>query len=149
MDGEATRKEVTTMSTLARFRGTAMNPFEFGLSWLPMLGPVIRLEESLEDDRYVLRAEMPGVDPARDVQLTLADGELRLQVERKEQHTEKGRSEFHYGTFYRTVPLPAGVRADTLSATYTDGILEITAVVGETESGAKPIPVTVGKGRTK
>lgn len=136
------------MSTLTRFRGTALNPFEFGLSWLPPLGPVIRLEESQEDDRYVLRAEVPGVDPAEDVRLTLAEGELRLQVERKEEHTEKGRSEFHYGTFYRAVPLPPGVKTDTLTATYTDGILEITALVGETESGVKPIPITVSKGKT-
>ncbi|MCA2218997.1 Hsp20/alpha crystallin family protein [Jidongwangia harbinensis] len=137
------------MSTLTRFRGTMLNPFDFGLSWLPMVGPVIRLEEAVEEDRYVLRAEIPGVDPAKDVHLTLAEGELRLQVERKEEHAEKGRSEFHYGTFYRTMPLPAGVRADTLSATYTDGILEITALVGETESGAKPITITVGKGKAK
>jgi HSP20 family protein len=143
------RKEANAMSTLTRFRGTTLNPFDFGLSWLPMLGPVIRLEDSLEDDRYVLRAEMPGVDPAKDVRLTLTQGELRLQVERKEQQAEKGRSEFHYGTFYRTIPLPAGVQADTLTATYTDGILEITALVGETEAGVKPIPITVGKGKTK
>lgn len=137
------------MSTLTRFRGTTMNPFEFGFSLLPMLGPGIRIEERLEDDRYVLRAELPGLDPAKDVQLSIVRGELRLQVERKESHIEKGRSEFHYGTLYRAVMLPQGVRADTLGASYVDGILEVTALVGEQDPETKAIPITVGKSAKK
>ena len=133
------------MSTLMRFRGTAMNPLEVGLSWLPMLGPGIRIEEKIEDDRYVMRAELPGIDPAKDVQLSFTHGELRLQVERKETQIEKGRSEFHYGTMFRAVMLPAAVKADTLTATYADGILELTALIGEPDPEAKAIPITVGK----
>ena len=133
------------MSTLTRFRGTPMNPFEFGFSWLPMFGLGIRIEEKIEDDRYVMRAELPGVDPAKDVQLSVVHGELRLQVERKETQTEKGRSEFHYGTMFRAVTLPAAVKADTLAAIYTDGILEVSALIGEPDPEAKAIPITVGK----
>ncbi|GAA0808114.1 Hsp20/alpha crystallin family protein [Spirilliplanes yamanashiensis] len=127
------------MTTLVR------TPFDLmGLSWLPTLGAGIRIEERLDGDRYVVRAELPGVDPAKDVQLTVEHGELHLRVERKETHAEKGRSEFHYGSFYRTVPLPAGVKADTLTALYTDGILEISALVGEPAPTAKAIPITIG-----
>ena len=133
------------MSTLMRFRGPGLNPWDVGLSWLPLLGPGIRIEERLEDDRYIMRAELPGIDPAKDVQLSVDQGDLRMAVARKETHADKGRSEFHYGTFYRTVTLPAGVRTDTLTATYTDGILEITALVGEPAPSAKTIPITVGK----
>ena len=133
------------MSTLARFRGSATSPFDFGLSWLPMFGPEIRIEERIEDDRYVLRAEIPGIDPAKDVQLSFAHGELRLQVQREEKHAEKGRSEFHYGSLFRAVTLPAGARPDTLSATYADGMLEVSALIGEQDPAAKSIPITIGK----
>ena len=135
------------MSTLTRFRGTAMNPFDFGFSWLPMFGPGIRIEEKIEDDRYVMRAELPGIDPVKDVQLSVVHGELRLQVERKETKVEKGHSEFHYGTLFRAVMLPAGVKADTLTATYADGILEVTALIGEPDPEAKTIPITVDKAK--
>ena len=133
------------MSTLMRFRGPGLNPWDVGLSWLPLLSPGIRIEERLEEDRYIMRAELPGIDAAKDVELSLDHGELRLQVTRKETNVDKGRTEFHYGTFYRTVTLPPGVRTDTLTATYTDGILEITALVGEPAPSAKTIPVTVGR----
>jgi HSP20 family protein len=133
------------MSTSTRLRGTGMNPFEFGFSLLPMLGQGIRIEERMADDRYVLRAELPGIDPAKDVQLSIVRGELRLQVERKETHTEPGRSEFHYGTMLRCVALPPGVKPDTVTATYADGILEVVALVGEKDPEAKTIPITMGK----
>lgn len=113
-----------------------------GLSWL--LRPEIRIEELLDGDRYVIRAELPGVDPAEDVRIGLAEGELRLQVDRKDEHTEKGHSEFRYGTFHRTIPLPGDTKQDTLTAKYADGILEISALVGEPAAAMKSIPITVG-----
>ncbi|MFI7542507.1 Hsp20/alpha crystallin family protein [Actinoplanes sp. NPDC049599] len=130
------------MSTITRFRA-AGSPFDLSLSWL--LGPDIRIEEKIDGDRYLVRAELPGIDPAKDVQVSLAGGDLRLQVERKEEHIEKGHSEFRYGTFYRTIPLPVGAKADTLSAEYHDGILEISALVGEAGPAAKTIPISVAK----
>jgi HSP20 family protein len=130
------------MSTITRFRA-ATSPFDLSLSWL--LGPDIRIEEKIDGDRYVVRAELPGIDPEQDVQISLAGGDLRLHVERKEEHIEKGHTEFRYGTFYRTIPLPGTAKTDTLSATYQDGILEISALVGEPGPSAKTIPITVGK----
>ena len=43
----------------------------------------------------------------------------------------EGRSEFFYGTFSRTVSLPAGADQAKVKATYSDGILEITMPVSE------------------
>jgi HSP20 family protein len=79
------------------------------------------------------------------VQLSFTHGELRLQVERKETQTEKGRSESHYGTMFRAVMVPAAVKVGTLTATYADGILEVSALIGEPDPEAKAIPITVGK----
>ncbi|MEU6541283.1 Hsp20/alpha crystallin family protein [Streptomyces sp. NPDC047000] len=101
----------------------------------------IRVEEHLEDGTYVLRAELPGIDPAEDVEITVAEGMLTLRAERTEKSTEKHRTEFRYGTFTRSVRLPAGARGDEATAEYKDGVLTVTVPVPEKESGAKTIPV--------
>ncbi|WFE56697.1 Hsp20/alpha crystallin family protein [Micromonospora sp. WMMD712] len=136
------------MSTVTKFRGGGtLAPFDWtSLSWLPMLAPTIRVEDYLDGDRYVVRAELPGVDPAKDVRITLTGENLRLDVVRRESHADKVRTEFHYGSFSRLVPLPAGLKQETLRAAYADGILEITATVGEPEPAAREIPITVEHG---
>jgi HSP20 family protein len=111
------------------------------LSWLPLPPPAIRIEEYRSEDRYVVRAELPGVDVDRDVRLTYLHGALRLHVHRDPR--EAARSEFHYGSCARTIPLPAGARTDEITARYTHGILEITVPIGEPGSTATPIPVDV------
>lgn len=138
------------MSTLTRFRGGA-TPFDWvnSLSLFPFLTPGIRIEDYLEGDSYVVRAELPGVDPAKDVTVTYTDGELRLHVVRTTEHQDKTRSEFHYGSFYRSVPLPAGAKEDTITAGYVDGILTIKVLIGEVETTGKTIPITVGTAKKK
>jgi HSP20 family protein len=63
----------------------------------------------------------------------------------QEGETEKGHFEFRYGRFYRAASMPAGTRADTLTAAYADGVLEISALVGEHASVVKVIPIAVAK----
>jgi HSP20 family protein len=134
-----------------RLRAGGLAPFNWSdLSWLPFLEPSIRIEDYIDDDRYVVRAELPGVDPVKDVDVTYADGVLRPSVVRGEEHREKsGRTEFHYGSFHRTIPLPEGAKADTITAKYANGILEITMLVGEPTVVGKHIPISVGNGATK
>lgn len=136
------------MSTIMRCRGGALTSFDrSNLSWFPLLAPSIRIEDHLDGDQYEIRAELPGIDPARDLRVTYAGGELRLDVVRKETQTDKGRSEFHYGSFFRVIPLPPGIKEETMAARYVDGILEITATVGEPESPVKEIPIKVEYGK--
>lgn len=89
----------------------------------------IRVEEFVDGKTLVVRAEMPGVDPDKDVEITLTDGNLRIRAERqeKEEHKDKNRyrSEFRYGSFSRTIPLPEGVKEEDIKASYTDGVLEV------------------------
>ena len=101
----------------------------------------IRVEEHLKDGAYVLRAELPGIDPAKDVEITVAEGMLTLRAERTEETTEKHRTEFRYGTFTRSVRLPAGAKGEEATAEYKDGVLTVTVPVHEKESGTKTIPV--------
>ncbi|MCW8376133.1 Hsp20/alpha crystallin family protein [Streptomyces justiciae] len=104
----------------------------------------IRIEEHLTDEAYVLRAELPGIDPARDVEVTVEDGLLTLRAERGAELTEKHRTEFRYGTFARCVRLPAGAKGGEATAAYKDGVLTITVPVPRAKSGTTTIPVRHG-----
>ena len=79
-------------------------------------GPApIRVEEFVDDKTLVVRAELPGVDPDKDVEITIDNGYLRIHAERqeKEEHKDKGRfrSEFRYGSFSR---IPAAGRGKAI-----------------------------------
>jgi len=106
----------------------------------------IPVEEYVEDDQLVIRAELPGIDPDKDVSITMADNVLRINARRREQRTsEKGemyRSELRYGSFSRAIPLPVDTDADAVTASYSDGILTVRLPVGKVPTGAKRIPVS-------
>jgi len=102
----------------------------------PMLFPrwreaeeLIRVEEFREDGALVIRADLPGIDPDKDVELTVAAGILHIEAERREEEKreEKGyvRQELRYGSLSRSLPLPEGATAADITATYKAGVLEI------------------------
>ncbi len=108
----------------------------------PMIEPnVMRLEDELDDGTYELRAEIPGVDPAKDVDITVRDGRLTIKAERSEKKESNGRSEFSYGSFVRSVSLPAGADEDAIKASYDKGILTISVPVAEPKPVEKRIEV--------
>ena len=123
--------------------------FEWPESWTELFEQSeMKVEEFQEDDHLVVRAEMPGIDPDKDVEITVTDHMLHLRAERRsESKTEdkKGfRSEFRYGSFSRSVELPAGATEADVKATYTDGILEVRIPINATEAEARKIPVARG-----
>jgi HSP20 family protein len=89
----------------------------------------ISVEEFEEDGQMVVRAEMPGLDPDKDVEVTTSDNSLNIRAERREEsrtEEKKGyRSEFRYGLMTRTIPLPPGAASEDIKADYHDGILEV------------------------
>ncbi|ONH35012.1 hypothetical protein BL254_13800 [Protofrankia sp. BMG5.30] len=99
----------------------------------------MRVEEYAEDGAYVVRAELPGIDPDRDVEVTVSEREVSLHAERREERREKAtgryRTEFRYGSLTRSVALPPGAKKEEVAATYHNGILEVR------------IPVTSGEPR--
>jgi len=107
-------------------------------------GHALRIEDRLEDDRYVVRAEIPGIDPDKDVEITVSDGVLTISAERREEISEKGRSEFHYGSLIRRVALPTGAVEDKVLARYQDGILEVTVPIETVQVEPRTIPVARG-----
>lgn len=112
-------------------------------------GSWLRVEEYRDGDSMVVKAEVPGIDPNKDVDITLTGDELRITVrhEEKTEHKDKRgyRSEFRYGTFSRSVALPGAVKEEDIHASYTDGILEVRIPVSEQqESTSRKIPITRG-----
>ncbi|WP_306948221.1 Hsp20/alpha crystallin family protein [Streptomyces sp. B4I13] len=101
----------------------------------------IHVEQRIGDGTYILRAELPRIDPAEDVEITVAEGVLTLRTERSEEKTERHHTEFRYGAFARAVRLPAGACSEDATAEYKDGVLTITAPVPETKTGTRTIPV--------
>jgi HSP20 family protein len=134
---------------LTRKRNLLALPDFADLSWFPFVEPVIRIEDYLQDDSYLVRAEIPGVDVAKDVDITTKDGYLHLVVVRLGEANEHGRTEFRYGTFHRSIALPLGTKEETISATYSDGMLEISMKVGQPVEAGKHIPITTGNGQPK
>ena len=114
------------------------------MSLLAMLTNPVRIEEYTDGKTYTLRAEVPGVDPEKDVTVTYFDGALRLQIRRADGRKDKTHTEFNYGTYDRTVPMAAGVDENSIKASYSDGILEIHAKLADTQDAHRTIPVTVG-----
>ena len=108
----------------------------------PVFDPrVMKLEDEIKDGRYVVRAEMPGVDPAKDIEITVREGQLTIKAERSEKKDFDGRSEFSYGSFVRTVSLPAGADEDNIEATYDKGILTVSVAVAEPKPTERRVQV--------
>ena len=106
----------------------------------------LRVEQYVEDGTLIIRAEMPGIDIDKDVDISVHDGLLHIKAERseKEEQTDKSfyHSEFRYGAFERTLPLPAEASVDEVKATYQNGILEVRVPMSVPPKDAIKVAVT-------
>jgi HSP20 family protein len=128
------------MPSLVRYRGPSFADL-FWSGWpvdlmasleLPKSGTLaMRTEELIDGDMYVIKAELPGINPEKDAEISVTDHTLTIKAQRREtfEEGEPGkvgyRSEFRYGSYERIVPLPVGAIVDDVKATYEDGILEV------------------------
>ncbi len=106
-----------------------------------LTGQVFRLEEAMRDDRYVVRAELPGLDPENDIEVTVEGRILTIRAERRQQDNAPCRSEFRYGSLARAVRLPARVEAADVSARYDKGVLEVSVPVRVVKPEGTRIPI--------
>ncbi|GAB3155277.1 Hsp20/alpha crystallin family protein [Microbispora hainanensis] len=107
----------------------------------PMTGQQMRLEDYVEDGRYVLRAELPGIDPERDVEISVSNGMLTIHAERRHEERQGHRTEFRYGAFTRSVMLPPNADENDVKATYDKGILEVSVRLADEKEERKRIPI--------
>ena len=88
--------------------------------------PTVDISET--EAEYAIKAELPEVK-REDVKVTVEDGVLTIQGERKQEKEEKGkkyhRVERSYGRFVRTFTLPDTVDEGTVKAEYADGVLHL------------------------
>ncbi len=114
--------------------------------WAQFTGDAIPVEEFVEDDTLVVRAELPGIDADDDIDIELVDDRLTIRARREERTEEEKersyRSEFKYGSFERTMMLPAGAEADDIEASYDDGILEVRVPVNPQTSESTKVPIS-------
>jgi HSP20 family protein len=92
-----------------------------------LLTPSIDVKET--DKGIEIEAELPGVDE-KDIQVTLEDDVLTIKGEKKleKEESRKGyyMSERSYGSFLRTLQVPAGIDAEKVAATFAKGVLKVT-----------------------
>lgn len=109
----------------------------------PADGYSVPVEDYLRDGQYVLRAELPGVDPERDIEVTVTRDILTITAERHEDLVGRRHSEFRYGSFGRSIRLPASADETRVQASYGHGVLEVcvelTASPGEADSRRIPV----------
>ncbi|HXZ76395.1 MAG TPA: Hsp20/alpha crystallin family protein [Streptosporangiaceae bacterium] len=114
--------------------------------WAPLLpfGPasMFRVEDYVKDNVYIVRAELPGMDPDTDIEITVDDGTLTIHAERREETKEAHRSEFRYGSFTRSVTLPHQADTEHITAAYDKGILEVSVPVPEAKAEGRRIAIT-------
>lgn len=117
----------------------------FGLDWTGE--ELIRVDEYRDGDTQVIKADLPGIDPAKDIEITAAEGMLRIKAERRieQDREDKGytRHEIRYGSMTRTLPLPEGVNEGDITASYKDGILEVRVPMPPKPEAKKPTTIQI------
>ncbi len=102
-------------------RGLGLRPWEG--EWAPAI------DVSETPDKVVIKAEVPGIDP-QEINITLAGDVLTIKGEKKSEREETKESyhmvERSYGSFARSLTLPAAVDQDRIDAKYEKGVLTVT-----------------------
>ena len=106
-----------------------------------LTGYVFRLEETIRDDRLMIRAELPGLDPENDIEVTVDGRILTIRAERRQQDTGPYRSEFRYGSLARAIRLPVKVDPADVIARYDKGVLEVSVPVRAVKPEGTQIPI--------
>jgi HSP20 family protein len=129
-------------------------------TWFPALPAGLRQPFLPATDVYAsngnlaVRLELPGVDPASEVTVTIEEGDLVIRGERKRKEEIKEadfyRMEASYGAFERRIPIPEGMQDKDVKAEYKDGVLEILVpgtrkALEQVKPKAKTIPIKAAK----
>ena len=115
----------------------------FAALWMP------QVETFQRGSQFVVRADLPGLNPS-DVTVEVADDSLVIEGERRNEHEEQREgyyaTERSYGSFHRQVPLPEGAIADSATATFKNGVLEVSMEAPPRESArGRKVEITEDK----
>lgn len=105
--------------TLSPFRALGLGTNEF----MP------RMDVAETDKDITLSAELAGMDE-KDVEITVHDDVLTIKGEKKTEHEEKEGERYlterSYGSFSRSIALPAEVDQEKIDASFKKGVLKVT-----------------------
>ena len=104
-------------------------------SWVP------RMETYRKDNDYIVRIDLPGVNP-EDVHVETEGNFLMISGERKGEEKGSEYRETFYGRFERQITLPQGVQADKVTARYQHGVLEVQVPLPAQLAGRK-VPIQI------
>jgi HSP20 family protein len=119
----------------------------FGCPETSLGGWVPRIETYRNDNEYVFRLDLPGVDP-KQVQLHAQGNVLSISGERKREQKGQDYQETSYGKFQRSLTLPQGVETDKIAARCEHGVLEIRVPLPAQLTGRK-IPIQIDQNDNK
>lgn len=111
-----------------------------------MFGPSTDITET--DDHVEVSVELPGMTE-NDIDISLSGNAMTIRGEKKNEREQEHKgiymSERSYGSFYRTMPLPAGVDTEKADATFKNGVLTVSLPkTKEAQAQIKRIPVKAG-----
>ncbi len=114
------------LATTGRSAGAALSP---------------RVDVTEKKDRYVITAELPGIDK-KDIEVSLEQGILSISAETRQEHKEEKdgkviRQERHYGRFVRSFNVGDGVQEKEIKANFKDGLLTL-----EVPRKEEPVPAS-------
>lgn len=108
-------------------------------AWTP------EIEMFTKNNELIVRADIPGLK-REDVNVEVTEDAIILRGERKHEKEEKGegfyRAERSYGSFYRTLPLPDGVKTEGAKAVMHDGVLEIKMPIAKAETKTRKLEIS-------
>ncbi len=105
------------------FKGFDIEPFERKFA---AFSPSVDISET--EKEIVISAELPGMED-KDIDVSLSKDTLTIKGEKKEEKEEKAKSYYRmersFGSFCRTIPLPAEIDSDKVEAEFKKGVLTI------------------------
>jgi HSP20 family protein len=125
------------------FRGRSLAPF--GEGW-GAFSPSVDVVET--ENQITVSAELPGMSD-EDIEVSLDRGVLTIRgvksEEQKEERENYYRAERTYGSFQRSIPLPAEVKQDEVEAVFQKGVLTITLPKAEVTESQHKIQIKAGQ----
>lgn len=132
--------------------------FELDRDWDPMFrfprlfeGREFDFRPSIDatrtDGELIIKAELPGIDPAQDMEITVDEDFLMIKGEKSAEKEVKDEDRYvherRYGKFVRRIPVPEGVSADKVAASYKDGVLTVKILLPEEKAKFEPRKIPV------